>query len=197
MTLLPLMAAMALTLPGMGMDQAKALHRQFESSGITGDAVVEVELVVRPDGRIASCDVVRAKGDDRAAAAFCPFVGRTSLSKVARIDGKPAFAKIRTILSSGDNAREIIREFPKSPDVMLDAASAPVASDAKRYVFVAALVGEDGAIRECNALNDAPALYVDVACRKLGNFDVMRDETGKPVSYVTSKIVGFSASGER
>jgi hypothetical protein len=192
--------AMALTGPSMGLEDARALQQRFTAAGMTSSVAAQVELIAGADGRVVSCDVVHGEGEARAVAAICPQVRGFRLKSVAQANGKPIFAKFRPIVSfsAGNDARSLARSIPRTADITVDVGAMPDDVEVPQGIYASILVGEDGLRRECGSLGTGLAAVVDATCGQLGTYDfgVVHDGDGKPVPYVTSKVIRFIKPGE-
>jgi hypothetical protein len=163
----------------------------------------QANLVVLPDGKARSCEVVGAIGSERLAAEMCEKFARIRFKPATDVKGSPVVGLVRTWLVlevKGGRDHDLVRRAVWPTDVHVSTEfSAPQHRGApeRNVVKVSVLVGTDGAVHECELSNDGqravPAEILEIACRAVAGWrgTSLMNERGQSVPYVTTVAVGF------
>lgn len=196
MSIAGLVLASVLTPATFGRAEAKALVEALGDEGQNGTAVADVEIVLQPDGHVASCAVVDSGGDSAIVERMCPKIMRFKVDGVARVDGEPAYGRFRTRMVVFDGSMP--RMQPMAPNYTLTVAAMPKGTGPKVDVQIVAHVAADGQVLECAGVNGRLTGFYAAACGQLGP-DLLKpviDGAGTSVPYVAYMSMRFVGPDE-
>jgi hypothetical protein len=188
-----LFAAAAASFTAPSFTQANAAELEEAYGGGEAGAVL-IDAKVDPQGRITECRPQSVQGSKALAADICSRVERLRV-KPASIGGRSSFGVVRTLLTFSDSIspyRDKAGAIKQPADMEVQVNKLPAGQTTLR-VGAAVLVDATGKPQACYVDKDAPQAYADVACTQVSGvtFGTLKDDAGKPVSYVRSMIVDF------
>jgi hypothetical protein len=186
--------ASAITAPEADMALARQLHREVNAAHLKLPFYRIVTLIVSPEGRIISCEPGEGKGDAHSMAQVCRIASAVRFKRAAKVDGKPAYGRMRTIITGFDNPSDMPQVAP-TPEMLLSVNRLPDGVKDALHLYVNVLVSPTGHVERCEATNDKDEAYAKVACVQLAGqtSPVVNDREGNPVSYVNAIRVRFVA----
>jgi TonB family protein len=157
-------------------------------------AAAVVDATVDPKGRISNCKTLRTLGDEPLIDRICGLVEKMKIEP-ATVGGAPAYGVFHDLVSftlTGSNLAKELAQFTVPSDLELQVNKLPVGQSTLR-VKANVLVDATGKPQACYAASDVPQDYADVVCTQVSGitFGTLKDDAGKPVSYVRSMIVDF------
>jgi hypothetical protein len=177
--------------PSFTQENVDRLQQGF--SGDHSEAVL-IEVKVDPKGRIIDCKASSAVGSADFAASVCSDVERLRV-KQALIAGQSAYGVISTLIRFQvypDRSRQKVDAAQQAADMELQVNKLPAGKSTVR-VEANILIDAAGKPQACYADKDPPQAYADVACTQVSGitFGALKDDGGKPVSYVRTVIIDF------
>ena len=166
------------SLPGTNDYPTEALTKEISAAAF-------VELVVTPQGKVASCKLLASSGDGKLADAMCGLTKRRKWAAATGPDGLPAYGVVRTLLrffipktAVGDQIGAMVQ----SPDVEVTVNHLPV-NGAKFYdAKISLLVGRNGSVGACE-----PRIAIAAAQPVLAKFGC---EQAKTMHFTVPTIAG-------
>jgi hypothetical protein len=168
----------------------------------TGFWQVGVQLTVRPDGSLQSCDIDRTSGVAELDRRSCDIIHQRAKFAPASLNGKQVYGIYRTTI--GWALADAPVQVPRvdNPELDLSVQSLPPPLQPPVVVRVMFAVDAAGQLSSCTAepglslehANNVPAL-VSIACEQLvATFKPAppRDAQGTPVASVQDAVIRFS-----
>jgi hypothetical protein len=181
--------------PKFTADETRQLIESYPSAALDAkkSAAAVIDARVDPKGRISDCKATATYGDQDLVKLICGLVERIRIEP-ASVGGDASYGVVRHLVSFfiDDSAGAKIRAIPEPADLELQVNKLPSGQTNLR-VDANVLVDATGKPQACYADKDAPQAYADVACTQVSGitFGALKDDAGKPVSYVRSMIVDF------
>lgn len=160
-------------------------------------AAAQVEILVDPQGQMASCQVVKTWGSQDDARKLCLFESSKGWTPAKTDDGKPAWGMIRDVLmfNAGRSVpREAVR-LAETPEIELFVAALP-AGRRQLDLSVALQVAPGGKPLGCSPQADAVAFaaYARLACSEAMKL-TLAGPTAPSEPFVIRQRVRFSVAG--
>jgi hypothetical protein len=193
--LLAAAAAVGLAAPHFSKGDSEHLVARYPTDALRErkSAAAFIDAIVDPTGRVISCKVLSAYGDQKLAANICRLIDGSKIEP-AIAQGQPSYGVFRQLIrlfTPGNAAGDKVAALREQPEVEVQVNLLPQNKSNLR-VTADVLVDPTGKPEACDVAN-APAGYGDVACAQVAGvaFEPLQDKDGKPVQYVRSVIVDF------
>ncbi|MFT4057208.1 MAG: hypothetical protein QM681_22075 [Novosphingobium sp.] len=184
--------ALAGALTGPRGDQALAeqLWRRIQTAQFKNPMYRMVTLVISPEGEVISCEPGEGKGDKASLEKVCSVVKSLRYGGKASIDGKPAYGRTRTIISSFDGPadRPNVSLLPEL-DMQVDRLPSDTGGELRLAVNVQ--VSALGRVERCEETQESRKDYAQVACKQL--LGVVRPVVTDPIGIAVPYVENISA----
>jgi hypothetical protein len=196
--MLAFLAAAALAAPALGIgpeDYPEAALAQKKS------AATLVNVVVDPEGRVVRCATLLTYGDEKLAHAICHLLSGRRQTPAKLRDGTPAWGVSEGLIKlwlPGTEGGEPIGKIPEPVRGEFTVGRLPEGDERARVKLVLA-VDAAGVTRDCGAgTRERQKALVAIACKDAERLhrELLKDETGQPVGYVTNMPVDLVARAE-
>ncbi|MYL96465.1 hypothetical protein GR702_01580 [Novosphingobium sp. FGD1] len=155
-----------------------------------------VTLDVAPDGKITACDPGEGQGDTANLGKICSMtLGIRFIA--AKIEGKPSYGRIRTIITVYSPPMDK-PQIELRPEQVLSVNRLPNGKNGTLDIKTNLLISATGLVDRCEAGNDEPQAYANVACAQMVGVTapVLIDRSGAAVSYVKEVHTRFVKEGD-
>ena len=180
------------SLPGTKDYPTEALTKEISAAAL-------VELVITPQGKVASCTLLASSGDAKLANAMCGLVNRRKWTAARSPDGAPVYGVVRTLLrffipetAVGDK----IGAMSQSPDIEMTVSHLPGNGIRFYDAKVSLLVGRNGSVEACEprvATTAAQPVLAKLGCEQAKTMRfIVPTITGEPLSaFVIEQKIRF------
>jgi len=158
--------------------------------------LIQIEMVVRPDGTVQSCDIKKAIGQALVKERVCPFALRQRLRPAKVADGTTSYGVYRAPLWAFDTesrkGRSVLNQR-LAEDMTLVVNRVPKGITAEETLPFAVLVEPQGNVSSCEPKTNLPEPIVRLICDRVTHIlmPVVSDDSGRPAPYITRFTVSF------